>query len=478
MRSSRLVAALVLGVAALSPSASVAQEASPRLTLAATYETGHERGAEIVAVHAATARLVVVNSEHGEIDVVDLSDPEAPRRIARHTVPRKPAEHLTSAAIHPSGTYVVAVVQNEAPDVSGRLVLLRMADGQRLGAHAIGVGPDDVAIAPDGRTAVVANEAEGYAWDPATATYTSAEGTIAVVDLSRGPACTTVKLLSLPDLTGHPGVTQAKDRRFLERNVDRDGNGKIEGDEKDVMIPLDATPPHLEPEYVTYAPDSRQAYVTLQENNAVAVVDPIAGRLVRVLGLGITDHPADRKDDGTIDFSDRLLAFREPDGISVTPDGRYLVTADEGDTDPRASKTPVGLAAGGGRTLSVFDARTGALVGDTGGQLDAAAAAAGVYPDHRSAGRGSEPEVPVAFSVDGTTFVALSLEWANAVALVSLETPAKPRVLGAYPLGEGGISPEGVAVYQADGNTWVISANEMSGDVTIYAFRTEPCEND
>lgn len=471
MRRPPLVASIVLGVAILLPQASVAEEAPPRLALVATYDTGRETGAEIVSVHTPTSRLIVVNSAHGELDVVDLSDPKAPRRIARHVVPRQAAEHLTSAAVHPSGAYVLAVVQNEAHDVPGRLIALRLADGKVLGAHAIGVGPDDVSIAPDGRTAVVANEAEGYTWDSKTARYTSAPGTIAIVDLSRGPACATVKRLALPDLTGHPGVTQAADGRFLERSVDRDGNGTIEGEEKDILIPLDATPPHLEPEYVTYAPDSRHAYVTLQENNAIAVVDPVAGRLVRVIGLGVTDHAADRKDDGQIDASDRLRAFREPDGIVVTPDGRYLVTADEGDTDPKASETPADRVTGGGRTLSVFDVRTGALVGDTGGQLDAAAAAAGVYPDHRSDSRGSEPEVPVAFVVEGTTFVALSLEWANAVALVSLETPAQPRVLGAYPLGEGGISPEGMAVYQTNGKTWVISANEMSGDVTIYQFR-------
>lgn len=471
MRTTPLIVVVILALPCAAPRTVHAEDGAARLVLVATYDTGRGKGAEIVSVQRTTRHAVVANSAVCEVDVLDLRTPAAPRRVARHALPTKPGESLTSVAVHPKSPYYLAVVQSAEPRTPGRLLAMGLEDGQLLGAYDVGVGPDDVKIDPHGRTAVVANEAERYEWNAARGEFTSAPGTIAVVELTAGPTSATVHLLALPDLTGRAGVTQASDARSLERAVDLDGNGTVEGQEEHVLIPLDARPMHLEPEYVAYAPDGRRAYVTLQENNAVVVVDPLERRVVEVFGLGVTEHAADAREDGKIDFSGRLRAFREPDGIAVTPNGRFIVTADEGDTDPKTSETTPGRSTGGGRTVSVFDARTGALVCDTGGALDEAAAAAGVYPDHRSDSRGSEPELVVTFEAGGTTYAAVSLEWASAVALISLATPSAPRVLGVSPLGEGGIGPEGIDVFRVGGTTYVLTANEISGDVSIFELR-------
>ena len=58
----------------------------------------------------------------------------------------------------------------------------------------------------------------------------------------------------------------------------------------------------------------------------------------------------------------------------------------------------------------MFDAATGALVGDTGGQIDAAADAVGCYPDGRSDSKGTEPENLVVFAAGGTVWAAAGLE--------------------------------------------------------------------
>ena len=163
------------------------------------------------------------------------------------------------------------------------------------------------------------------------------------------------------------------------------------------LFPLiDNSPQLLEPEYVAFAKDGSKAWVGLQENNSVVIIDTHKAKITDTFGLGITEHEADLDDNDAINFTDKLVALREPDGISLSADDRYLITADEGDTDPKASKTPSGPT-GGGRTVSVFDSKTNLFLGDTGNQIDLAVNEAGFYPESRSDNKGSEPEMVTSF---------------------------------------------------------------------------------
>jgi hypothetical protein len=96
----------------------------------------------------------------------------------------------------------------------------------------------------------------------------------------------------------------------------------------------------IEPEYVAISDDSKTAYVTLQENNAIAVVDLPSARVTALHPLGTKDHS---QRINQLDASDRDGGFRLrtwpieglflPDAIAFyLHDGhRYLVTANEGD---------------------------------------------------------------------------------------------------------------------------------------------------
>ena len=48
----------------------------------------------------------------------------------------------------------------------------------------------------------------------------------------------------------------------------------------------------IEPEYIAISDDSRTAWVTCQENNALAIIDIASATVTQVAGLGFKDHGA------------------------------------------------------------------------------------------------------------------------------------------------------------------------------------------
>lgn len=99
----------------------------------------------------------------------------------------------------------------------------------------------------------------------------------------------------------------------------------------------------LEPEYVAVSRTSRRAWVTLQENNAIAIVDLRKAQVHDIAPLGTIDHAVpgsgiDASDeDGGVPISPRpVQGMAMPDSIDAFTGGgnsgrTFLVTADEGD---------------------------------------------------------------------------------------------------------------------------------------------------
>ncbi len=408
----------------------------PQLVLQATYDTGlGVEGAEIISVRH-TDGIAALTNIAGSVDVLDLSNPRQPRRLRRVEI-NTAAGTPNSVAVHPHHDYFLVVVG--MPGATGWVAAFRLSDGAFLAAAAVGIQPDSIAIAPNGQHAVVANEAEGVALN-----QNGGAGSLSIVDLGGFNGVTAGELLvtnvSLPSLAGIPGFsTQRTD------DVAR--------------LPVNNTPATIEPESVAFSENSRFAYVTLQENNGVVRVDVLTGQLA-FLGLGLTSHAADLTVNGLYSPVEVLTAFREPDGIALDQTGRFFVTADEGDTrNATGSSGPRG-----GRTVSVFDADAGMLLGDTGSQLDDAAAAVGIYPDGRSNRGGSEPEGLDLTHHRGVTLVAVGLERANAVALIDVSEPAAPVVIDIAPVGVG---PEGIKFFRIRSRLFVATANEVAGTVSI-----------
>jgi len=426
---------------------------APKLEFLAAVPTAAPK-AEIISVQAATRRALLTHAESGQLELFDLAEPARPRALRVLTLALAKGEELTSVALPPAGDWALAAVKANGERAPGRLVAISLADGKELASFPCGVGPDSVAISADGQHALVACEAEEFDDDDG-GEDSSAPGSLTHVRLAQDLAASKVTQIAFTKPLDVP-----TDGRELEREVE-----DVEED-----LPLGSGPAFIEPEVVLFLDEAR-ALVTLQENNAVAYVDLVNDRIVRTVGLGTTSHPADLVDDGKFAEQGTLLARREPDGIALVPGGKYFVTADEGDTGPNVEKTKKGLPNAGGRTLSVFELESGKLVGDTGPELDRAAAKAGLYPDKRSGKKGSEPEMVVCLELGGRPYAAVTLERAGALALVDLGDPARPTVRALAPTGASPLKdePEGLALFRdpSGGADYLYVANEGTGTLGV-----------
>jgi len=222
---------------------------------------------------------------------------------------------------------LVAVAVEAAPKTSAGKVAFY--DGNNLSLlHAVSVGsqPDMLTFSPDGRFVITANEGEPNSYGAADSI--DPEGSISVITVNRGST---------------PTVATADFKAFIGQESSLRSQGvRIYG-------PGANAAHDLEPEYVAVTEDSTTAYVTLQENNAVAIVDLATAKVTAIKPLGFKDHnvagmglDASDEDGGTNTNSGTpavkintypVKGMYLPDAIaSYTVAGQsYFITANEGE---------------------------------------------------------------------------------------------------------------------------------------------------
>jgi len=410
---------------------------------------------------------------------------------------------MTSVAISPDGSKLAVAIQAEGYADNGVVALFACSnDGSLalLSTVTVGVQPDMVTFADDS-TILSADEGEprggANAADP--------KGSVSIVTIGENNALTanTVTFDSFDD--------QRETLTAVGVLVQKDTNPSAD----------------FEPEYI--AVSGSTAYVSLQEANAIAVLDIPSGTFTGVYPLGFQDYgvtQVDLQKDGEIELATykNVYGIKMPDGIAVTAiNGKtYLLTANEGDSradwdgldnEYEKKTSPTGdvtldekvvwfnatmwdgldeskAYVFGGRSFSIYEVTaTGLnLVYDSGsGFEEITAEQLPAYfntsndktsVDNRSGKKGPEPESVVTGVVNGRTYAFIALERISGVMVYDVTDPANASFVNYINSREfendiqGDVSPEGLCFVSAadskTGNALLLTACEVSGTLAVY----------
>ncbi|HEX8506609.1 MAG TPA: choice-of-anchor I family protein, partial [Hymenobacter sp.] len=513
-----------------------------RLSLLGSYQNGTAfstatppvqlNSAEIVAHDPSTQRLYVANSIGAKLDILNFATPGTITSVA--SIIMTPYGNINSVAVR-NGLVACAVEGTTAQDI-GKIVFFDQA-GTFIKQVTAGALPDMVTFSPDGRYVITANEGEP------NATYTNDPvGSVTVVDVSGGIAALTQANVTTVDFSSYN--TQAAALRTAGIRI---YGGPAAG-------PASSVAQDLEPEYVTVSADSRTAYIALQENNAMATLDLTTLQFTALRPIGYQDHSQPGFSfDASDQAADVLMAnwpvrgMRQPDAIAAFElpatlgGGRYILTANEGDAreytgtgglveavrlgsaayvlDPTAfpqaallkNNRALGrlnvtnklgdtdgdgdfdhIYAFGGRSFSILNATTGALVHDSGDLLERLTSTDPTFGSifnasnstteaptrkNRSDDKGPEPEGATIGVIRDTTYAFISLERQGGVLILNVNDPANPRLVQylnnrSLTAGTGDQGPEGL-VFVSGGNSptglpLLILANEVSSTIAVY----------
>jgi DNA-binding beta-propeller fold protein YncE len=466
--------------------------------------SGVANGAEVSA-YDANRKLVYILGPDG-VDAVDVAT-----GVIRFSLPLSAtgiadSQGGTSVAVH--GDLLAVSYEGAEDGLNGTVAFYRL-DGAGTGATLagtveVGATPDMIKFTPDGGKLLVAIEGEPfttYADDAATGALGDAPGGISIIDTA-----------TLTESFAGFGAFDADTLRAAG-----------------VRIKAGATAAQdLEPEYIALSADGTKAYVTLQENNAIAVLDVANGTFEKVFALGTKDYSLVGNG---IDTSDRdggvnirtvpVKGLYMPDGLaSFEMNGKtFLVTANEGDareydaysdvarlSTVRLDEAAFGGAAAvaelkkpenmgrlnistvdgdidgdgdidvihtlGGRSMSIWEVGENGLTQtwDSGDMMERILAAdfPALLDDGRSDDKGPEPESVTLGTVDGHLYAFVALERSDAVMAFRIDGAGDVAYAGVIPT--GGDAPEVVTFIPGEGAPgglpMLISPNEGNGITT------------
>ncbi|KAA9131458.1 alkaline phosphatase [Marinihelvus fidelis] len=305
---------LAVAIMAAVTNAEAAKEKNITLAPLGTYETGifDDGAAEIVAHDPATQRLFVINAGENAVDVLDIADPTNPTKLFDIDVSAALPESGGVNSVAVRDGLVAIAVENDDKQANGWAAFYN-TDGEFLSAVGAGALPDAITFSPNGRYAVIANEGE-----PSSDYQVDPEGSITVVDLSGGPLAASVAQATFTAFNDQPLPAGLRAARPFGATLAQD----------------------LEPEFSAVSHDSKTAWVSLQENSGIAVVDLASATVTAILGLGLKNHSipgygldASNEDDAINITQWPVHGAFMPDSIaSFRVKGKsYLLTANEGD---------------------------------------------------------------------------------------------------------------------------------------------------
>ncbi|ABX05619.1 MAG TPA: hypothetical protein DEF47_19955 [Herpetosiphon sp.] len=437
------------------------------------FRSADPRAAEIVDFDPQSQRMVLINGFNSALDIVDLSNPANPQLLTTIAITPTSSNVPNSVAVHNG---LVAVAANAAVKTDPGRVVLFNRDGVFLNEITVGAVPDMLTFTPDGRRIVVAIEGEPNSYNQVDSV--DPEGAVAIIDLPQNFANITTTSVLSSSLVG-----------FTDFNLGGSRHAELDPQIR-IFGPNASVAQDLEPEYLTISADSSKAYVTLQENNGLALIDLNAGRVQWLKALGYKNHnlagygldPSDS--DGMNAIAPwPVLGMYQPDTINsyAANNQTYLVTANEGDArdytgfteevriknvmldssvftnaaslqqDAQLGRLNITNTKGnfggqhhalysfGARSFSIWDGTTGQLVFDSGDDLETRTAA--TFPnnfnanntahsrDNRSDDKGPEPEALAVATIDGRSYAFVGLERMGGIMAYDVSNPHAPQFL-------------------------------------------------
>jgi DNA-binding beta-propeller fold protein YncE len=501
MNSKNLFLALLISLATISckktsqlvdPAEPIVAEDIASFKEIASIDLGGETSAEISAYDPSSKKVFVVSNEGGaKVEVLDLSN--YPTIVKLKTLDFPNNAGINSVAV--SNGLLAIALDGSNKQGDGDIVILKTSTLEQVKKITVGAMPDMVTFSPDGNYILSANEGEPndeYIVDP--------KGTVSIINIKDSYS---VKTLDFAAFESQKATLLA-------------GGFRIYG-------PNATFAQDIEPEYIAISSDSKKAYVTLQENNGVAEIDLVSGTILKLNPLGTRDISMA---ENAFDVSDKdskialatwpIKAYYLPDAISFFSTGgaSYIALANEGDTrawkgydeearvkslkldpikfpnaatlqlDANLGRLTVSKAFGdtdgdgdydelyatGGRSLSILNASTGALVANIGKDLEQHVIDAGKYDDERSDNKGVEVEGVTTGIVNGRTLAFIGMERVDLVAVYDVTVPSKPTFVQLFPVGD---APEGLLFVDQknspNGKSLLIVSSE--GDGTLKFFQ-------
>jgi len=249
---------LILDSSATAQTAQVMQFLGRHTQRPATYDKG---SAESVTYDAATKVAILSDVNGNKISFVNLANPASPVLI--RDVLLSAYSGIINSVATKNGVVAVALEDATLKSNPGKILFFTTA-GVFLSSVVVGALPDMVVFTPNGQRLIVCNEGEpevDYTFD--------AEGSVSIINVAN-PVLPTVQTVDFRSLNGKQDSLRALGVRIFGPNA--------------------SVAQDLEPEYAAISADGAFAYVTLQENNAIAVIDIINASLVRITALGFKDY--------------------------------------------------------------------------------------------------------------------------------------------------------------------------------------------
>jgi hypothetical protein len=293
-------------------------------------------GAEISDFDPKSNRLFVTGEAAGKpvIQVIDGANPQQLTKITDIDLSTIGAGVQSVAVRKGTGNansiIAVAISANVSTN-NGKVAFFDAATLTKLSEVEVGALPDMLTFTADGSKLLVANEGEpneDYSLDP--------EGSISIIDVSGNIASlnsNNVTTASFTTFNNQETTLKSQGVRIF---------GKLKSGNNSTVAQ------DLEPEYIAISPDGKTAFITLQENNAFAVLDIATATITKIVPLGFKDHnlpgngldASDRDVNGTSAGGGKIniqnwpiFGMYQPDGISSfeIAGKTYYITANEGD---------------------------------------------------------------------------------------------------------------------------------------------------